>query len=83
MTPTADGSHRLRGKQRPETAALRTFTGLQRTTGPAERALGDVGALTELEAQTDDGQRDPPRQQQEEETVSTQHLVKSLDGVLF
>lgn len=41
MTPTADGSHRLRGKQRPETAALRTFTGLQRTTGPAERALGD------------------------------------------
>lgn len=43
---------------------------------------GDVSGLTELEAQADDGQRDPPGQQQQQEAVSTQHLVKSSDGVL-
>lgn len=37
--------------------------------------IRDVGALTELEAQADDGQRDPSHHQQDEEAVSTQHLV--------
>lgn len=35
-----------------------------------------VGALTELQAQADDGQRDPSPHQQHQEAVSTQHLVR-------
>lgn len=35
-----------------------------------------VGALTELQAQADDGQRDPSSHQQHQEAVSTQHLVR-------
>lgn len=49
----------------------------------AELYMSTDRVLTELEAQTDDGQRHSAHYEQEEEAVTSQHLVMRLVRVPF